>query len=318
MAISIAPVRGDARRMAVRKLVKPAKVAASLPFGPQRPSPNYSAMLRLAAEEGSLDASMLEWLRLSRLEWNDLSRELSKFQPARFIWTSASGKRARQWVGASNVSVMCRGLARRAQDAARVLARGLSQASDVHRKAIGGHLRAAASAAASVCNTHRASVEPQVKAWAQSMHAAVANVSSPWLLSLAKVADIKAKTLEDISSRARAKQWRAHLGAGTAPTKAAYRWVRGLVAWHHSPIGAAALNDAVPDEGENGDVDLVPSELSDPDSIRVALADQVVCTARLSSQVSCVLPGTPSVPSVRTPRIEFEQPLFVPCASCDA
>ena len=33
-------IRGDARRLAVRKLVKPTKVAASLPFGPQHPPPS--------------------------------------------------------------------------------------------------------------------------------------------------------------------------------------------------------------------------------------------------------------------------------------
>ena len=103
-----------------------------LPFGPKRQPPDYSNVFKLASETQTLDAGMVEWLRASRLEWNDLAGSNKKFQPARFIWTSACGKRAQQSIGASAVSVMWRAVARRAQDVARILGRGLISTSESH------------------------------------------------------------------------------------------------------------------------------------------------------------------------------------------
>ena len=74
-------IRSDAHRLAVRKLVKPHKVAGVLPLGPQRPAPDYKELFVLAAER-TLDASMLEWLRASRLKKSELSGDSSKFHPA--------------------------------------------------------------------------------------------------------------------------------------------------------------------------------------------------------------------------------------------
>jgi hypothetical protein len=96
-------LRGDARRLAVRKLVRPPKVEATLPFGPQRPPPDYGEVLKLATEECKPDAAMLEWLRVPWSEWNDSSGQSCAFRPARFVWTSASGQLAQKWAGASSV-----------------------------------------------------------------------------------------------------------------------------------------------------------------------------------------------------------------------
>ena len=54
-------LRGDARRIAARKLVKPPKVEATLPQGPQRPPPDYRPVLQLAADKQTLASAMLEY-----------------------------------------------------------------------------------------------------------------------------------------------------------------------------------------------------------------------------------------------------------------
>ena len=200
-------LRGDARRIAVRKLVKPPKVEAALPQGPQRPPPDYRPVLQLAADKQTLDAAMLEWLRRTRLEWNELSGREDSFRPARFVWTSAAGQRAQQWVGASDISVMWRLMARRAEDSARIIGGGMLGASEVRQKALAGHLQAATRAVCTLCNSKRASVESQVSGWASSMWAGVAAASLSWLRSLAKLADIKAKIAEDVNYRASSRLW---------------------------------------------------------------------------------------------------------------
>ena len=277
-------LRGDARRLAIRKLVKPPKVEATLPLGPQRPPPDYSPVLQLADKQ-TLDEAMLEWLRKTRCEWNDLSGREDSFRPARFVWVAAAGQRAQQWLGASDVSVMWRVMARRAQDSARIIGGCMVGASEGQQRALAGHLRAATHAACTLCNSKRAAVESQVSSWAGSMRAAVAAASLSWLHSLAKLADVKAKIGEDASYRASSRLWRARLGASmcsqrhATPSKAAYRWVRGLVGWHHSPIGAVELNESIPEEGEDRDADPIAHVPDLQSAMQVPMADQTVVEA---------------------------------------
>ena len=140
--------------------MKPPKVEAVLLFGPQRQPPDYQHVMKLVSEEQALDAAMLEWMRASRLEWNEISGHSSEFRPARFVWTSASGRGAQQWIGSSEVSVMWRVVARRAQDVARLVGSGLLSVSESKRQAVAGHLQAATDAARTLCNSQRASVQP--------------------------------------------------------------------------------------------------------------------------------------------------------------
>ena len=252
-----------------------------LPFGPQRPPPDYARVVQLAADTSTLDQGMLEWLQTSRLQWNELSGDSDKFQPARFIWASACGQRAQQQIGSSTVSFMWRVVARRAHDIARIIRGGLLLSSETHRKAVAGHLQAATDAARSLCNSVQAGVAPQIARWSSSLRAAISQASIPWIASLAKVVDLQAMAIEETTSRSCLRRWRVTLGASTGsmpqatPTKAAYRWVRGLVGWHHSPVGAAELNYAVPDEGEDGSVNPNP-EVPDEPAVRSPLADQMV------------------------------------------
>ncbi len=209
-------LRGDARRLAVRKIIKPSKVEAVLPFGPQRLPPDYSQVFKLASEVQTLDTSMLEWLRASRCEWNDLACDSKEFKPAKFIWTSACGQRAQRSSGASAVSIMWRALARRAQDISRSICRGSLLMSVARTKAVAGHLEAAVAASRTLCKSQQAMVAPQVTKWAGSLRAAVTQTSLPWLASLTKIADMKAKIIEDATSHSRLAVWKSRLGAVTS------------------------------------------------------------------------------------------------------
>ena len=85
-------------------------------------------------------------------------------------------------------------------------------------------------------------------------------MSDYWIQSLAKLADAKAKKLENATAKLRAAHWRRRVGAVVAqhgatpgPTKCAYHWVRGLAGWQRNPVGQLGENDMVPDEESEED-----------------------------------------------------------------
>ncbi len=245
-------LRGDARRYAVRKLCKPPLVPGALPVGPQLRPPSYDEVRRLV-DEGAADQAMVAWYANARLEWTALvGTDLRHFSP-RFKWLPAAGAIAKPWSGSTALSVMWRVLARRADEIGRLLEKGVSHLRPSQIKVLIQHLAAATTAAGTLCNSQRAEVEPVVRTWAASLHAATCRCSPRWITSLTFVANTKAKLLEEWAHRARVRQWRVALGASTAaqdlakaPTKLAYRWVKGLAGWQQSPIGDAAANDEVP------------------------------------------------------------------------
>ncbi len=67
-------IRGDAKRHAVRKLVRPKRVGAELPKGPSNQPPSYDVAAALA-HEGGLDQAICEWYTQARKEWSDLAGE---------------------------------------------------------------------------------------------------------------------------------------------------------------------------------------------------------------------------------------------------
>ena len=124
---------------------------------------------------------------------------------------------------------MWRSLARRAQDAGRLLAQGVTRC---------------------LCDTQKANFESQVAFWASSLRSAVAAMSDDWIQSLAKLADAKAKKLENATAKLRAAHWRMRVGAvvtqhgaTSGPTKFSYQWVRGLAGWQRNPVGRLGQND---------------------------------------------------------------------------
>ena len=81
-------VRGDAKRAAVRQLVRPAKVEGILPHGPARQCPDYSKVQKLI-DSGGFGKAAIDWFKLARTEWSDLASENLAFKRCRFKWASA-------------------------------------------------------------------------------------------------------------------------------------------------------------------------------------------------------------------------------------
>ena len=243
-------LRGDARRHAIRRLGRPPRVDAHLPQGPPAAPPTYT-MAQVARENTSVvDDAMAEWYTLARCEWSSLAGRSLSYSRARFKWASAVGRPAKPWIGSSTASVMWRSLARRADESTRLLTCDAALLTPTRPATVCGHVRAARGATKSLSHTMRKEHGPSVERWAHSFRAAVGCNSLHWLRSLSRCADLQAQKLERITMRVRQHTWRAKIGAGpvqpgqsTGPTKAAYRWVRGLTGWTRSPVGAAELED---------------------------------------------------------------------------
>ena len=128
-------LRGDSRRFAVRQLVRPPKVAATLPHGPPVQPPSYASIIaNLTRIEPHLssDASALHHTEVingaTTERFTNIPDEFSnipgtdlKFKPCRFKWAPAIPQVAKPWVGATALSSTWRGLASRANETARLL-----------------------------------------------------------------------------------------------------------------------------------------------------------------------------------------------------
>ena len=83
--------------------------------------------------------------------------------------------------------------------------------------------------------------------------------SERWVRSLCAVANARAKKLEAKVGALRLADWKERLGvvpAGAgktrAPTRTAFRWIKGPSGWQPSPLGQQELNDAVPSDPDDG------------------------------------------------------------------
>ena len=88
--------------------------------------------------------------------------------------------------------------------------------------------------------------------WGEGLKAALTAESPAWCASLSKAANIKAEKMEQETMRKKQASWRALLGNGTAddgkpgaPTRTAYRWVKGICGWSGSKIGPDVQNDVI-------------------------------------------------------------------------
>ena len=129
------------------------------------------------------------------------------------------------------------------------------EAADAHAKAIG---QLGDSLPKSAPSTSKA----ELQTWAKHFSRAVDADTINWLSKLQQISDKEAKKLEAGTRNARLKEWRAMIGATTeggkpkAPTRFAYRWLKGLGGWTRSPVSDNKFNDAVPhleDDNDNND-----------------------------------------------------------------
>ena len=250
-------IKSNARRMAVRKLVRAKKVPGTLPFGPPCAPQDYSKVHCLVAHQSlqQTSAAATEWYTLARKEWSSIAGEDLAYALPRFKWAVAAGSQlARPWAGASATSVLWRSLARRAQEAGNILARGPSALTALQSAELRRHPADAERAVTSLCNTQRPLVKPLVASWARSLMGAITAQSVRWALSLAQLAETRARQLEQTVASCRKREWQVKIGARTSeggkamPTKLAHRWVKGLAGWMPSPVGELALEDE-DDEG---------------------------------------------------------------------
>ena len=312
-------LRGDARRFAIRELVRPPKVGGLLPHGPSQEPPDYSSILELAdssidtdrksknqstdtdlksknqSTDGELDAAMVDWYKAAREEFSGITGTKLHFSAASFKWKCPAGAVAKPWHGSSRASVMWRALARRAEEAAKLVL--LEAPSTLQSAVLAQHLRAAWSADRSLCNSSRAELHPLVQHFAQSLQAAAESRSGHWLGSLGKLAAKKAKKLEEVTAKRRTSEWRIAVGGkapetgGTVrPTRLAYSWVRGIAGWVPAPVGSIQCNDEVPqdpeleDDWDQGDGEaIIPSTASDRVLAEVPLADQASVDSQADS-----------------------------------
>ena len=291
-------VRGDAKRFAVRKLVRAPKVSDRLPFGPAAVAPSYSSMEKknhtLIGSQMSgvpvprasitLEGATRNFYKLARTEWSGIAGEDLGFTPHRFRWESPIGQVAKPWTGSSQTSVMWRSLARRAQEVTKVLSR--DSPSSWMQAAAWGHLVAAPKAYKSLCNSKQEELRPSVIAWAESLRGAWCHASVAWATSLWRIADIKAKKLEAAVAASKASHWRQAVGASAAsasdatPTRLAYRWIKGIRGWQKSPVGPSQLDDQVPDEDDDGaapeqlDGQAVVPSTDQSEDLEVPMSDQ--------------------------------------------
>ena len=171
-------LKGNAKRFAVRQLVRPDKVEGILPHGPPLQDPSYQPVLELLAESEPDNAAKC-WNKLARQEWTSIAGKDLKFKECRFKWASAVSRSASPWDGSTIASAAWRALARRAGDITNLLARVPWH--KVHRDAVADHILAAGKASASLPGAMRQAHGQQIDAWAESFHRATTAGSFQWL-----------------------------------------------------------------------------------------------------------------------------------------
>ena len=114
-------IRGDARRHAVRRLVKPMHISGVLPFGPAPLPPCYADVHEACKDDQLSDGAMNLWYVKARQEWAAITGAPDRARKTRFVWSPVAGKCASPFTGATTPSITWRILARRADDVSRLI-----------------------------------------------------------------------------------------------------------------------------------------------------------------------------------------------------
>ena len=278
-------IAGDARRHAIRKLVKPGKVEGALPHGPTaKPKPEA---FRQVSTDGSCSAAeaheaMQCWYKGAREEFMSLTGRHAPHTQHKLVWGSAGRRIASQYPGSNFESSCWRAAASAAHDAAKLWKAPENRRTAVWSVAVLAHTAALRLKLRGKCPTIPADQLEQMRSWCSRLEEANLVTSSFRCASLAKVATIKAEKVETALCRARQNGWKEALGAGLwadgrakAPTRLAYRWAKGFAGWTRSCVAARTelQDDVIPDE---------PCELHDDDLLATnasAAAERPRCIA---------------------------------------
>ena len=79
-------LRGDARRLVVRRLARPSKVPGVIPSGPQLPPPSYDQVGVDVVSASGIDAAFDQWYRLMRTELGSLLEGTLQYAAPHFKW----------------------------------------------------------------------------------------------------------------------------------------------------------------------------------------------------------------------------------------
>ena len=100
---------GDARRPAIRQLVKPSSVTAQIPYGPPAQPPVYVCVGTDDVDE-FIETAMRKWYTTARDGWSALIGRPVPAKPHQIVWRSAAGNLAKPFIGASYASNLWRAL----------------------------------------------------------------------------------------------------------------------------------------------------------------------------------------------------------------
>ena len=172
-------LRGDARRFAVRKILRPAMVRAKLPHGPVVPAPSYEAVQAAAQEvidrplnlpsvdeDSALNNAMTDWYKTARTEFSSISGANLKYTQTRFRMEAALATTASPWAGESATSAFWRSLASRARDAAHLVAKPNLDKSQ--RRALISQMKSANRAILLVPKKDRDALREPLSCWTRS------------------------------------------------------------------------------------------------------------------------------------------------------
>ena len=277
----------------------PKVVAGLLPHGPMPPPPDYAGVAPepahapdAARPDATIDEAIDAWYSLVRQEFATIVGPSVHFQP-RFVMRRAVGPRAAHHAGDSPFANALRVLAQLSREIALRVERRGSPAQCPSDDSVVARL---------VARAVRTTVRDDGSGDRQTLDAARAALfrwralpSPRALRSLANACVAKAESREKTTARASMRKWRELLGATStrnsdfAPTRFAYRWIKGIDGWKRSPIGTSAQNassqaDAGSDAIDDDDADAVDDPFEDPslalnDCATVPLCDQAAVDA---------------------------------------
>jgi len=200
-------LRGDARRFAVRTIVRPKRVPARLPHGPAIKPPSYDEVScaadrinnrpidqPLPDETAVANTAMVNWYTIARKEFTDIAGTDMKFKQTKFKFGPAIPTIASPWAGEYATSAFWRSLATRARDTANLLAKKHRDAAQ--NRAISHHIKSAPAAIKFLPKSCRAPMNDQLLNRTCALTNAVLKRSPCWVMSLAKLADKRASDVE--------------------------------------------------------------------------------------------------------------------------
>ena len=245
-------IAGDARRKAVRRLVRPRRIHGSLPHGPLPQSGNDDWQLPAIRTPADLAYGIDKWYSSARKAVHSLIGEPCQYFRPRFRWEPAAGQPAKQYAGASRVSVAWREVSTRACEVAAIMSRSDVDAGSV--RVLARHAHKINVADKPIANAPGEET-PAMRRWITAFQVAAVAGRTYTIRSLASLAANRAAKIEARVRTARLAGYRKALTATSiplavasgVPSRLAFRYVRGISGWARSPIGPETNDDSTPD-----------------------------------------------------------------------